>query len=187
MRFTTLLQQPGGQRPHSYTLRHSGSESFGRIARCTPVATPVRLTPGQLSANDADLSARSELEAMALRAQAASGFGGAEVAGVATAVRPPRDFAPGDSPLLHRTAGIRELFADCSKWLAVVVKVAREFVDTWSHQQQARATYRALRGLDARTLRDIGFHRSEIRSVAAEISGAAEVTRIHTVTTSRGL
>jgi len=156
MRYTTLLQQPAGQRALSYTLRHSRSESFGRIARCTPVATPVQLAPGQPSANDASVTPPAS----------------------------PIDFAPGDSPLLYRTAGIRELFADCSQW---VVKAARSLIVAWKRQQQARATYRALRGLDARTLRDIGFHRSEISSVAAEIGGAAEVTRIHAATTSRGL
>jgi uncharacterized protein YjiS (DUF1127 family) len=41
----------------------------------------------------------------------------------------------------------------------------------------ARATCDALRQLDDHTLRDLGFDRSEIMSVAAEITGAAECTR----------
>ena len=151
MRYTTLLQQPAGQRSFSYTLRYRGSESFGRIARCTPVAAPTQFAPASDSdsANDADFS----------------------------------DFVPGDSPLLYRTAGIRDLVADCSKW---IVGVTRGLVDAWCRYQLARATYRALRGLDERTLHDIGFHRSEIFSVAAEIGGTVEATRIHALTTSRG-
>ncbi|MGH6624707.1 MAG: DUF1127 domain-containing protein [Burkholderiaceae bacterium] len=181
MRFTTVLQHPAGQRSLSYTLRYS--ESFGRVARCTPVATPVQLPPGGGSANDADISARGELEAIALRAQAANGFGDADAALIALPMGRPLDFASGDSPLLYRTAGLRELVADCSKW---VVGMTRRLVDAWCRYQLARATYRALRGLDERTLHDIGFHRSEIFSVAAEIGGAVEATRIHALSTSRG-
>ena len=51
----------------------------------------------------------------------------------------------------------------------------------------ARAMYEALRGLDDRTLQDLGFSRSEIGSVAAEASGLAERTRAHTLHTTYGL
>ena len=48
------------------------------------------------------------------------------------------------------------------------------------HRQhrQARAIYDALRQLDDHTLRDLGFDRSEITSVAAEMTGEAEYTRV---------
>ena len=45
-------------------------------------------------------------------------------------------------------------------------------------RRHARAIFRALHELDDRTLRDLGFHRSEIWSVAAEATGAAEWTRV---------
>lgn len=48
---------------------------------------------------------------------------------------------------------------------------------TYRRRRHARATYSALSDLDDRTLRDLGFHRSEIWSVAAEATGEAEQTR----------
>lgn len=38
-------------------------------------------------------------------------------------------------------------------------------------RRQAWATYEALRGLDDRTLRDIGYHRSELPSAATKFPG----------------
>ena len=77
---------------------------------------------------------------------------------------------------------MRELFADIAQ---AVAAVARRIYGTWRQRQQAWATYRALRDLDARTLRDIGLDRSELRSIAAEVSGAIEVTRVHAVHVER--
>ena len=66
-----------------------------------------------------------------------------------------------------------------------VASVTRRAITQWKHRQYARATYAALRGLDARVLRDLGFHRSELMSIAAEMAGAADATRI-VVRHSRG-
>ena len=48
----------------------------------------------------------------------------------------------------------------------------------YRRRRETRAIYSALAELDDRTLRDLGFHRSEIWSVAAETSGEAEPTRM---------
>jgi hypothetical protein len=45
----------------------------------------------------------------------------------------------------------------------------------------ARATYRTLRQLDARTLRDLGLSRAELSSTAYELSGQAEATRVRSL------
>jgi uncharacterized protein YjiS (DUF1127 family) len=58
-----------------------------------------------------------------------------------------------------------------SAWLA-------QACERYVRRRQARAIFRALHELDDRTLRDLGFHRSEIWSVAAEATGEAEWTRV---------
>ena len=57
-------------------------------------------------------------------------------------------------------------------------RLIAELGDAWRHWRLRRAAAETLHSLDDRTLRDLGFHRSEIGSVAAEISGRAEVTYI---------
>lgn len=48
----------------------------------------------------------------------------------------------------------------------------------WQRQRFARAAVRALNGLDARTLRDLGLDRSELSSLAAELAGEAARQRV---------
>lgn len=62
--------------------------------------------------------------------------------------------------------------------LRAVADAARRARESWKRAQQASATYVALRALDARTLRDLGFDRSELASVAAECAGAIDRTRV---------
>ena len=45
---------------------------------------------------------------------------------------------------------------------------ARRFAAQWRHSRDVHATYRALSALDTRTLRDLGFDRSELHSVALD-------------------
>ena len=63
-----------------------------------------------------------------------------------------------------------------------VLESAREFardaLARHRRRRQMRAIYDTLQGLDDSTLRDLGFHRSEIMSVAAEAVEEAERTRV---------
>ena len=79
---------------------------------------------------------------------------------------------------------MRELAADISGW---VVGVTRRYVKAWRQHRLAWDTYKSLRGLDARTLRDVGLDRSEMGSVAAEIAGEADRTRMQALRTLRAL
>jgi uncharacterized protein YjiS (DUF1127 family) len=55
---------------------------------------------------------------------------------------------------------------------------ARNALPRYRRRRQMRAIYDTLQGLDDFTLRDLGFHRSEIMSVAAEAVEEAERTRV---------
>jgi uncharacterized protein YjiS (DUF1127 family) len=116
---------------------------------------------------------RSESEASALRTFAGNGFGDAAIGRTEAHVLL-------DSVELyhlaraHRSYQLREIV---NATLQAVGDFVRQMVTRWNRQQRARATYLALRGLDSRMLRDLGFHRSELMSVAAEVAGFTDSTR----------
>jgi len=168
-----------------------GAAAQSGVARIKRSYAPPAPVSGTSASNDAAYRTgrdrAAELDGWARRAAAANGFGaasGSESADFALPDRTSMAFAPGDSPLLHKTAGMRELAADISRWMAAA---ARRYVDAWRQRRLARATYMSLRGLDARTLRDVGLDRSEMGSVAAEIAGEADRTRMQALRTLRAL
>jgi len=60
----------------------------------------------------------------------------------------------------------------------VFARLISRVLDAWQRQRQDRATLRTLNSLDDRTLHDLGFHRSEIGSISAEIGGRAELSHL---------
>jgi len=58
---------------------------------------------------------------------------------------------------------------------------ARRAMERHRQRRHARVTYDTLSRLDDHTLRDLGFDRLEISSLAAESSGGVESTRIRTL------
>ena len=124
-----------------------------------------------------------ELDAWARRAGAASGFGEATTA--------PSDMRPRpDSSQLyiaartHRSAALQKVVEAA---IAALAGSVRRGLAAWRRARDERATYRALHALDSRTLHDIGLDLSEARSVAAELVGAADRTRVHALMTLRYL
>ena len=63
----------------------------------------------------------------------------------------------------------------------------QSFAAEWQRRRAMALAYRELRGLDARTLRDLGLHDSELMSVVTEIHGDADPTRMRTFQALRGL
>jgi uncharacterized protein YjiS (DUF1127 family) len=76
----------------------------------------------------------------------------------------------------ERYATLAEIIATM---LTAVSDAVRRVFGRWQRMQEERATHRALRALDTRTLRDLGLDTSELRSVAVELSGATNPTRAH--------
>ena len=92
----------------------------------------------------------------------------------------------GDTPAANEDVGFRpaarELHdnARTARAQAIADIIAGALVSTYAALRRAYASYRAyrdaretmamLRGLDDRTLHDLGYHRSEIESVAIEVS-----------------
>ena len=141
-----------------------------------------RGTPGNDAAyEDPTISA----EAWARHALAANGFG--DGAGVgAGAITGASSARPTSYELYHAAR------AHCSFTLGEIIVAlmqalaafARQALARYAQHQRARSIYNALRQLDDHTLRDLGFDRSEIRSVVAELAGKAKCTRMRTTSRS---
>ncbi len=122
---------------------------------------------------DCEQTAR-HLAAWAQRASGANGFG--EI-GLCTGPFPFADQRTHQQPAPRNgSASLREI-------LSAMVDAVRDWTRRcsvqWKRYQLQSATYRALGALDARTLHDIGLDRSELRSIAVELSGHRHPTRAH--------
>jgi uncharacterized protein YjiS (DUF1127 family) len=88
---------------------------------------------------------------------------------------------PRPSYAFYRAARARRsavLAVTCVRaWRSARALLARA-LRAWVRHREARGTAIELHALDDRTLRDLGFSRAEIGSVAAELSGSAERTRL---------
>ena len=85
-----------------------------------------------------------------------------------------------------RIESARELGEIIAAAIGTVVAIARRMRARYRRQREARAVRDALHSLDDHALRDLGFHRSEIGSIAAEMTGTAERTRIRVPPAAHG-
>ena len=116
-----------------------------------------------------------DIEAWARQARGANGLGGDTEAGA------PAASGPTSSYELHRAARIERAFTLAeilAEMLWAVGAFARQAYLRYQQRSKASALRDTLRQLDDRTLRDLGFDRSEISSVAAEFTREAESTRL---------
>jgi uncharacterized protein YjiS (DUF1127 family) len=122
----------------------------------TPAESPPRVHP--------------EVEAWAIRAATANGFGGEPPAGVVAAAPPggaqASAFVDLSDPLASAVVRARRYARRAAALLRLAGRHARH-----------RAEIRQLQALDAAALRDLGLTRSEIDSVQAESAGRAAATR----------
>jgi len=86
--------------------------------------------------------------------------------------------------LAHRR---RQVAAAVAQTLSLFGRLARRIAARSWQQEQTRAIARALRGLDERTMRDLGFDRCNVLSIAAEAAGAIDSTRVHVLSSARTL
>jgi uncharacterized protein YjiS (DUF1127 family) len=117
----------------------------------------------------------ADIEAWASHARGANGLGGDAEAGA------PAASAASSSYELHRAARIERAFTLAeiiAEMVWAVGAFARRAYVRYRQRRDASALRDTLRQLDDRMLRDLGFDRDEISSVAAEFTGQAESTRL---------
>ncbi len=160
------------------------NKGVARIKRTYAPHTLVRFTA---ASNDAayvtDRDRAAELDGWARRAAAANGFGDAR----AEAQAMPEGPDAYRRAIEARAARGASLAAVLGTLIAAMSAAAHRLYASWSRAKSARATYRALRELDTRTLHDLGLDRSEMRSVAAEIAGESDRTRVQALRTLKAL
>lgn len=118
----------------------------------------------------------NDVETWARHALAANGFGGVTLsaAGIRQVVQ---------SAHVRRADFFNKVIAAATQ---AIRGYARKAQLRRRQRQQAKAIGDALYELDDHLLRDLGFSRSEITSIAAEATGEAERTRVRTLCTSHG-
>ena len=145
--------------------------------------------PGNDAACEDPPTAAQEIDAWTRRAAASNGFGDVPAGQrQAAAANGFDDSAIGDrtssydlrrAGSAHRVSVLGDLIVALAR---SAVGLLRKAAARYRRHRRAAEIRDLLRGLDDRTLRDLGFHRSEIESVAAEATGASARTRMRTQT-----
>ena len=110
-----------------------------------------------------------DVDAWARHATATNGFGDASEPSLS------RTYDLYRRARASRTVYVHGLVSRFGRWMARSLRRLAAFL---MRRRQATVTRFALDALDDRTLHDLGFHRTEIGSIAAEATGQAERTRV---------
>jgi uncharacterized protein YjiS (DUF1127 family) len=127
-------------------------------------------------------TSNAEVQPWAQHALAQNGFGDFASTDTASSARP-TSYELDQAARAYRSFTLGEIIVAA---IQAAVAIARRAYASYRQRREAGAICEALRELDDRTLRDLGFDRDEIRSVAAELTGEAERTRVRTLWTSHG-
>ena len=125
---------------------------------------------------------RDAVERWAQHALAANGFGGfgnVAIGSTRLSTRPTR-YERYHAARVHRAIALGSIIVEV---IQAVVAIARRAYARHLQRREARETRDALAFLDDRALRDLGLDRSEITSIAAEIAGEAQYTRMRALQT----
>lgn len=150
-----------------------------RAATTQPVLGIVKTTYPRIdvtrpAVNDAEFSGAAELDIWARRVLGANGFGDADVAPTET-TRTGGAIRLQASALAHRSAAFWEICFAIGEAIGAAID---RTVTRWREYRALRRTYTALASLDERTLKDIGLGAHEAGSIAAELAGRAQRTRL---------
>lgn len=126
------------------------------------------------------ISAKDEIESWAQHALATNGFGDVATTADRASSAQPTSYRLHQDARVHSWLTLGDIVVAA---IHAVGAIARRAYAQYRQRRQARVTYDILRSLDDRTLRDLGFDRSEIRSVAAELTGEAEYTHVRALQT----
>lgn len=139
---------------------------------------PRMAIPHGPAGNDAncDPDAAADIDAWMRQAAAANGFGD-------VAAAPPSSPALRQAARAHRSWLLGSLIVTA---FAALAATARRALERYRMHRHAQATCDALQYLDDRALHDLGFTRDEIRSVASELSGETEASRVRAMCTWYG-
>jgi len=134
-----------------------------------------------------DVAATLDLELWARRASTSSGFGDAGAVAnrqqAATRGTLPIDAPHGAARRRRARAVVRLIVLGFRR----IARLARRAHARFKQRRQMAEVVAELEALDDHTLHDLGFHRSEISSIGAEVTGEADCTRVRTLATLYGL